>query len=145
MRSDIIQFDRTTSPVRLSSFKGKYILLHFWASWCKISREDVPFFKHLQQRFRDKNFEIISIALDTERSQWLQAIDEDGADWVQLSDLRYWSNQAAGEFGIRALPANVLMDTDGEVITRNLEPEQLDKILEQLTNEYYHQPSLMHA
>jgi peroxiredoxin len=117
--------------VPISSFIGdNYVLLDFWASWCGPCRVENPNLVATYNRFKDKGFEIIGISFDTNKENWLQAVKDDGLTWPQLSDLKGWNNAAGKLYGIRSIPANVLLDKEGYIIAKNLRGQELDEKLE---------------
>ncbi len=120
------------SPRTLSALRGKFVLVHFWASWCAACRKENPQWVALYDAFHGNGFEIFSISLDLDRSQWLRAIERDGLRWPNhISDLQGWNSQAALQFGVRSIPANFLLDRQGTVVAKNITAEQLRALLEQ--------------
>ncbi|WP_114941636.1 TlpA disulfide reductase family protein [Mucilaginibacter endophyticus] len=135
---DFIQNDVNGNPVKLSSFRGKYVLLDFWASWCGPCRQENPNVARNYARFKNKNFTVVGVSLDRPdgKSAWLAAIKSDGLDWTQLSDLKFWNNQAAALYSVTSIPQNYLIDPQGKIIAKNLRGEDLDAKLEQLFGKY---------
>ncbi len=134
---DFTMKDTLGNPVTLSSLRGKYVLLDFWASWCGPCRAENPNVVKAFKKYHDKNFIIVSVSLDnaTSKKAWLAAIAKDGLNlsgWVHLSDLKFWDTPAAKLYGIKAIPANFLLDKEGKIIDKNLRGEALDKKLEQV-------------
>ncbi|MEI3797776.1 MULTISPECIES: AhpC/TSA family protein [unclassified Chitinophaga] len=129
---DFSQEDTKGKPVKLSSFRGKYVLVDFWASWCGPCRQENPNVVKAYNRFKDKNFTILGVSLDDNRDRWLRAIDQDGLAWTQVSDLRGWGNEVAVQYGVQSIPTNFLVDPTGKIIARNLRGEELEAKLEQL-------------
>ncbi|TXH53286.1 MAG: AhpC/TSA family protein [Bacteroidia bacterium] len=126
---DFTQNDLSGNPVQLSSFKGKYVLLDFWASWCKPCREENPSVLKAYNQFKDKNFTVLGVSLDAEDAEWKKAVKEDGMPWTQLSDLKGGENEAARLYGIEAIPANFLISPEGIIIAKDLRGEDLIKKL----------------
>lgn len=121
---DFVQPDTLGKGISLSSFKGKYVLLDFWASWCGPCRAENPYVLKAYQQFRDKNFTVISVSIDTDLKAWMKAVHQDGLPWTQVSDLKP-SNSAATMYAIQGIPANFLIDPSGKIIARNLRGEGL--------------------
>ncbi|WP_442845110.1 thioredoxin-like domain-containing protein [Leeuwenhoekiella sp. H156] len=113
----------------LSSLRGKYVLVDFWASWCKPCRAENPFVVKAYNKYKDENFEIVGVSLDASKESWVAAIEKDGLPWVHVSDLKYWKNEVALQYGISSVPANVLIDPDGIIIDKNLRGEALTEKL----------------
>jgi peroxiredoxin len=123
-----IEFEQTNDTgkvVRLSEFKGKYVLIDFWASWCGPCRTEYPFLKRAYSKYSDRNFEIIGVSLDSKKEKWIDAIQSNGFEWTQLSDLKGGENAVAKAYGIAAIPQNFLIDPDGKIVAKNLRGEEL--------------------
>jgi thiol-disulfide isomerase/thioredoxin len=118
--------------IEFSKYKGKYILLDFWASWCVPCRKEHPVFHNLYTTYQSKGFEIISVSLDNNKEAWLNAILKDEMTWVNTSDLKGQQNKVAVKYGIQAIPANFLIDPNGIIIAKNLTAEELSVQLNQL-------------
>ena len=123
------QPDANGKPVSLASFKGKYVLLDFWASWCKPCRMENPNVVKAYNEFKDKNFTVFGVSLDQEKSAWQEAIQKDGLTWTHASDLKFWNNEAAALYGVQSIPANFLIDPDGNIIAQDLRGEDLTETL----------------
>jgi peroxiredoxin len=131
---DFIQNDVNGAPVKLSSFRGKYVLLDFWASWCGPCRQENPNVVRNYNKYKEKNFTVLGVSLDKADSKaaWLAAIKNDGLNWTQVSDLKYWNNEAAALYSITSIPQNYLIGPDGKIIAKNLRGEDLDAKLQEL-------------
>lgn len=121
------------SVVVLSSMKGKYVLVDFWASWCGPCRRENPNVVRLFYKYKDKGFDILGVSLDQSKDPWLKAIEKDGLAWTQISDLQYWNSAAAQAYGVQAIPASFLLDKEGKVIAKFVgDSADLEKKLEEL-------------
>jgi peroxiredoxin len=129
---DFTQNDTTGKPVSLSSFKGKYVLIDFWASWCGPCRAENPNVVRSYNKYKDRNFTVLGISLDREKDPWIAAIAKDELAWTQLSDLKHWSNEVAQKFGISSIPQNFLVDPNGNLIAKNLRGAALEYRLKKL-------------
>lgn len=130
---DIALPDTAGKIRKLSDLRGKVVLLDFWASWCRPCRMENPNVVKLYQAYHDKGFEIYSVSLDQKREDWLRAISTDGLMWPNhVSDLRGWSSQGGAIYGIKSIPATVLIDRDGRVVARNLRGKELSAKVHEL-------------
>ncbi|MBB3186916.1 TlpA disulfide reductase family protein [Microbacter margulisiae] len=131
---DFTENDPEGHPVKLSDFRGKYVLLDFWASWCGPCRRENPNVVKAYNEFKGKNFTILSVSLDNEngRQDWLDAIKKDGLTWTQVSDLQYWNNAAAQLYHIRSIPQNFLIDPNGKIIAKDLRGDALTNKLSEI-------------
>ena len=129
---DFSQTDTKGQAVKLSSFRGKYVLVDFWASWCGPCRQENPNVVKAYNKYKDKNFTILGVSLDDNRDRWLRAISQDGLAWTQVSDLRGWGNEVAVQYSIQSIPSNFLVSPEGKIIARNLRGEELEAKLQEL-------------
>ncbi len=122
---DFTQNDTSGNPVSLSSFKGKYLLVDFWASWCGPCRGENPNVVKLYADYKNKGFDILGVSLDQKKDAWLKAIEEDHLTWNHVSDLKGWGNEVAKLYGVSSIPHTVLLDKEGKIIAKNLRGEEL--------------------
>lgn len=128
---DFTQFDIDGKPVKLSDYKGKYVLLDFWASWCKPCRAENPTLLKAYNKYHEKGFEILAVSLDSKKDAWLKAVKEDQLPWRHVSDLKGKKNDVAMLYEVYGIPDNFLIDPNGVIIGRNYIGEyELENVLE---------------
>ncbi len=131
---DFTMNDRDGKPVKLSDVysKQKYLLLDFWASWCAPCCAENPNVVENYKKYHDKGFEVLGVSLDKDKKAWEKAIENQGLIWIHVSDLQGWKNAASQQYGIRSIPANLLLDSDGKIVARDLRGEALGTKLSEL-------------
>jgi thiol-disulfide isomerase/thioredoxin len=126
---DFTQDDPKGKPFKLSTLRGKYVLIDFWASWCGPCRRENPNVVRAYQKYKNKNFEILGVSLDNDKSAWLGAIEKDNLIWLHVSDLRGWKSASAQLYGVESIPQNYLLDPQGVIIEKNLRGNHLEEVL----------------
>ena len=116
-------------PVRFSDFTGKYVLVDFWASWCRPCRGENPNVLAAYKKYKDKNFTVLGVSLDEDGEKWKKAIKDDAMPWTQVSDLKGWKNEVSTYYGIQGIPSTLLIDPQGKIIAKDLRGASLNEKL----------------
>ena len=132
--ADFSETDTAGNKVKISSFRGKYVLIDFWASWCRPCRMENPNVVAAYNKYHQKNFTVLGVSLDQAKPAWVNAIKMDGLTWTHISDLKGWNNEVAEKFKITSIPQNILIDPNGVIIAKNLRGDALNQKLDQLFN-----------
>lgn len=131
---DFAQPDTSGVELKLSSLRGKVLLVDFWASWCGPCRRENPNVVQMFNKYKDKGFDILGVSLDSNRDKWLEAIKKDGLIWHHVSDLKGWGNAVAQQYGVNSIPHTVLLDREGKIIARGLRGPALEQKLAEIFN-----------
>jgi peroxiredoxin len=132
MAPDIVLNDPYGKTVALSSLRGKYVLVDFWASWCKPCRLENPNVVRMYNKFKGKGFEVFSVSLDDNKDAWMKAINDDKLLWTHVSDLKKWNASVVSSYNIESIPFTVLLDKEGKIVAKNLRGEDLEAKLAEL-------------
>lgn len=133
--SDIQLPDPDGNMIKLSSMRGKYVLVDFWASWCKPCRMENPNVVKAYKKYHNKGFEILGVSLDENAMRWKNAIQADQLDWKHVSELKGWQSEVCGTFNVRSIPFSILLDKNGVIIATNLRGDALENKLKELLGE----------
>ncbi len=129
---DFSQADVNDKQVSLSQFRGKYVLIDFWASWCGPCRRENHNLVKTYNKYKDKNFTVLGVSLDEDKGKWQAAIKKDELTWTHVSDLKGWENEVAQKYRITAIPRNLLLNPEGKIVAKDLRGDDLDDKLEEI-------------
>ncbi len=130
---DIVLSNPEGKEIKLSSLRGKFVLIDFWAAWCRPCRGESPNMVKMYNKFHKKGFEIYSVSLDNTKEDWVGAIEKDGLGaWTHVSDLKYWDSDAAKLYNVQSIPFTILIDKDGKIIAKELRGAGLETKLEEI-------------
>ena len=121
--------DPDGKPVSLKDFRGKYVLVSFWAGWCPDCRRENPFIVEAYNKYKDKNFTVLGVSIDRNRETWLNTVEQQGLVWTQVSNLKYWQSDVIELYAIRWVPTGILLDPDGKILNISLNEDELVKNL----------------
>ena len=121
--------DPDGKPVSLKDFRGKYVLVSFWAGWCPDCRRENPFIVEAYNKYKNKNFTVLGVSIDRNRETWLNTVEKQGLTWTQVSDLKYWQSDVVNLYAIRWVPTGILLDPDGRILNISLNEDELVKNL----------------
>ncbi len=127
--TDLTQADTAGNTFSISSIEADYVLIDFWASWCGPCRRANPELVAIHEEYKEKGFEIVGVSLDRNKAEWKRAIENDLLNWPQMSDLQGWNSAAAAAYAIRSIPQSIIIDHQGFIVNKNLEPSQLRAFL----------------
>ena len=131
---DIVLDSPEGKEIALSSFRGKVVLIDFWASWCGPCRKEMPNVVKAYAKFKNKGFEIFGVSLDQDKGRWEEAIAKDGITWPQVSDLKQWGSSVVRQYNIQGIPYTVLLDREGKIVAKNLRGAELEEKLASILN-----------